>query len=66
MNTELEQLQLLRSEDLSSLARNPVANLRDATIRLLIERGSQEMGANAPFSSVSVGASDYSYTHRRL
>lgn len=36
----VEELQLLRSDDLLNLARNPVANSRTAAIRLLVERGS--------------------------
>jgi hypothetical protein len=44
MKTEMEQLQLLRNEELLSLARNPAANLRTDAIRLLIERGSSYVG----------------------
>lgn len=36
----VEELALLRSDDLLHLARNPVANCRQAAIRLLVERGS--------------------------
>jgi hypothetical protein len=44
MKTEMEQLQLLRNEDLLSLARNPAADRRNDAIRLLIERGSHYAG----------------------
>jgi hypothetical protein len=36
----VEELQLLRSDDLLNLARNPAANSRADAIRLLVERGS--------------------------
>ena len=40
----IAELNLLRSEDLLSLARNPVATVRKEAIRLLVERGSQYAG----------------------
>lgn len=39
-----EELQLLRNEDLLSLARNPVATVKHDAIRLLVERGSPHAG----------------------